>query len=107
RSFMNCVSDVDQQEAREVGEKAAQFAIWDNRDGSITINRIGYYSVDYRLVNLKDIAGKTKHMPDNFINEKGNHITNDFLFYVRPLLGSGLQAAHRLRVPLVEKILKN
>ena len=31
----------DQLEAREVGEKAAQFAIWHNIDGSITINRTG------------------------------------------------------------------
>jgi 6-phosphofructokinase len=28
RSFIGCVSDVDQREAREVGEKAVQFAIW-------------------------------------------------------------------------------
>ncbi|MDD3051080.1 MAG: 6-phosphofructokinase, partial [Candidatus Cloacimonetes bacterium] len=50
RSFMNCVSDVDQQEAREVGEKAAQFAIWDNRDGSITINRIGFIHFYSRII---------------------------------------------------------
>jgi 6-phosphofructokinase len=28
RSFIGCVSDVDQREAREVGEKAVQFAMW-------------------------------------------------------------------------------
>ncbi|HCN87716.1 MAG TPA: 6-phosphofructokinase, partial [Oxalobacteraceae bacterium] len=33
RSFIGCVSDVDQREAREVGEKAVQFAMWGNRDG--------------------------------------------------------------------------
>jgi len=106
RSFINCVSDVDAQEAREVGEKAAQFAIWADRDGSITIQRTGYYSVDYKLVKLTEIAGKTRTMPDNFINQAGNNVTEDFLYYVRPLLGSGLPVAHRLRVPLVEKILK-
>ena len=42
RSFIGCVSDVDQNEAREVGEKAAQFAIWYNVDGSITIQRTGF-----------------------------------------------------------------
>src|SRR5690554_2158500 len=60
RSFMGCVSDVDQREAREVGEKAAQFAIWQNVDGSITIHRTGYYSVDYKLSDLKEVAAKTK-----------------------------------------------
>lgn len=105
RSFMSCVSDVDQHEAREVGEKAAQFAIWHNIDGSITIHRTGYYSVDYKITPLKEVAGKTKHMPEEFINKEGNNVTDAFKFYVRPLLGSGLQSAHRIRAPRVEKIL--
>jgi ATP-dependent phosphofructokinase / diphosphate-dependent phosphofructokinase len=105
RSFMGCVSDVDQHEAREVGEKAAQFAIWHNIDGSITIHRTGNYSVDYKITPLKDVTGNTKHMPDEFINQSGNNVTDAFKFYVRPLLGSGLQSAHRLRAPRVSKIL--
>ena len=28
RSFIGCVSDLDQREAREVGEKAVQLAMW-------------------------------------------------------------------------------
>lgn len=105
RSFFGCVSDVDQHEAREVGEKAAQFAIWHNLDGSITIHRTGEYSVDYRLTPLPEVAGKTRHMPDSFINEAGNNVTDAFRYYVRPLLGSGLQSAQRLRAPKVAKIL--
>jgi 6-phosphofructokinase len=106
RSFFGCVSDVDQHEAREVGEKAAQFAIWHNMDGSITIHRTGYYSVDYKLSPLADVAAKTKHMPDEFINKEGNNVTDAFKFYVRPLLGSGLRSAERLRAPMATKILK-
>lgn len=105
RSFMGCVSDVDQHEAREVGEKAAQFAIWHNRDGSITIHRTGDYSVDYRLTNLEEVARKTKTMDDIFINKAGNHVTQEFKNYVRPLLGEGLNSAHILRAPVVDKIL--
>jgi 6-phosphofructokinase 1 len=103
---MGCVSDVDQQEAREVGEKAAQFAIWYSVDGSITIHRIGYYSVDYRITPLEEVAGKTRVMPDEFISARGNHVTDAFKYYVRPLLGSGLQTTHRLRAPRVQKKLK-
>ncbi|MCD4828729.1 MAG: 6-phosphofructokinase [Candidatus Cloacimonetes bacterium] len=105
RSFLGCVSDVDQQEAREVGEKAAQFAIWEDRDGSITIRRTGYYSVDYKLVNLEEVAGKTRIMPDEFINAEGNHVTDAFRFYVRPLLGSSYPVGHRIRAPRVAKLL--
>lgn len=104
RSFMDCVSDVDQHEAREVGEKAAQFAIWHNLDGSVTIHRTGYYSVDYKLSPLDDVAAKTKLMPDEFINLKGNNVTEAFKAYVRPLLGSNMHQAHRLRAPRAAKI---
>lgn len=106
RSFFGCVSDVDQHEAREVGERAVQFALWHNMDGSVTIHRTGNYSVDYRMSPLDEIAAKTRTMPDEFINNEGNDVTGAFLFYVRPLLGSGLQSPHRLRAPEVPKVLK-
>lgn len=105
RSFVGCVSDVDQYEAREVGEKAAHYAIWHNLDGSISIQRTGYYSVDYKLQSLKDIAGKTRHMEDIFINAAGNGVTDEFKYYLRPLLGSGFPTTHRLRAPIVSKIM--
>ncbi len=105
RSFIGCVSDVDQREAREVGEKAAQFAIWHNVDGSIAIVRTGDYSVDYKLVDLKEIAAKTRLMPDEFINREGNNVTEAFTHYLRPLLGSDMPEASRLRAPIVPKIL--
>jgi len=91
RSFFGCVSDVDQHEAREVGEKAAQYAIWHNLDGSITIQRTGDYSVDYRLVSLQELAGKTRHMPDEFINAEGNGVTPAFVNYAAPLVGELLR----------------
>lgn len=105
RSFLGCVSDVDQREAREVGEKAAQFAIWHNIDGSITIHRTGTYSVDYKLSDLKDVAAKTKLMPDEFINARGNNVTDAFKYYLNPLLGSYMPAASMLRAPKAKKIL--
>ena len=39
RSFVGCVSDVDQREAREVGEKAVQFAFHGKDNGSVAIKR--------------------------------------------------------------------
>jgi ATP-dependent phosphofructokinase / diphosphate-dependent phosphofructokinase len=105
RSFLGCVSDVDQHEAREVGERAVQFACWHNVDGSVTIHRTGNYSVDYRITKLEDIAAKTRHMPDEFINAEGNHVTDAFYAYCRPLIGSGLPATARIRAPKVDKVL--
>ncbi len=106
RSFVGCVSDVDQIEAREVGERAAQYAIVHNLEGSVTIHRVGNYAVDYKLTDIKEIAALTKLMPDEFINEEGNHVTEAFRSYVRPLLGSDFPVAARLRAPMVEKLVK-
>ena len=106
RSYLGVVSDVDAHEAREVGEKAAQFAIWHDQDGSITIQRTGNYSVDYKLVPLEEIAAKTKTMPKEFLTARGNDTTTEFDNYGRPLLGSGFPTVHRLRAPTVAKILK-
>jgi 6-phosphofructokinase 1 len=105
RSFPTCISDVDKHEAREVGEKAAHYGIWHNLDCSITIQRTGYYSVDYQPIALDKIAGKTRHMPDDYINAEGNYITDSFIFYCRPLIGSGFKQANRIRAPKVDKIL--
>lgn len=105
RSFVGCVSDVDQREAREVGEKAVQFAMWGHENGSVAIQRTGFYSVDYTLLPLQAVAGKTRTMEDEFISASGTDVTDAFRLYLRPLLGSGLPDAFRLRPHPVPKVL--
>ena len=99
RSFPGMVSDVDAREAREVGEKAAHYACWHNVDGSVVIKRTGDYAVKYELARLEDIAAKTRHMPDEFINADGNHVTDAFRSYLRPLLGDDMPYLERLWAP--------
>ncbi len=106
RSFIGCVSDVDQREAREVGEKAVQYAMWGTRDGSVSIQRTGTYSVDYELLALDAVAGKTRVMDDAFITPSGTDVTDAFRLYLRPLLGSGMPDAFRLRPNPVAKVLR-
>ncbi|WEF31475.1 6-phosphofructokinase [Pseudoduganella chitinolytica] len=106
RSFIGCVSDVDQREAREVGEKAVQFALWGQADGSVAIRRTGFYSADYALLPLADVAGKTRTMEDEFIAASGTDVTDAFRLYLRPLLGAGMPDAFRLRPAPVAKILR-
>ena len=104
RSFIGCVSDVDQREAREVGEKAVQFAMWGTQDGSVAIKRTGFYSVDYELLPLAAVAGKTRVMDEAFISDDGTGVTDAFRLYLRPLLGSGMPDAFRLRAAQVPKM---
>jgi 6-phosphofructokinase len=106
RSFAGCVSDVDQREAREVGEKAVQYALWGQGDGSVAIHRTGAYAVDYPLIPLESVAGKTRVMEAQFIAATGNNVTDAFHAYLRPLLGSGMPEVERLRMSKVARILK-
>ena len=105
RSFLGCVSDVDQREAREVGKKAVQYAMQGASNGSVTIHRTGSYAAGYKLTALTEVTGKTRTMPDAFISANGTDVTDEFRLYLRPLLGSGMPEAHRLRSNLVQKIL--
>ncbi|MBP8144930.1 6-phosphofructokinase [Pseudorhodoferax sp.] len=105
RSFVGCVSDVDQREAREVGEKAVQYAMWGSVNGSVAIKRTGFYSADYELLPLEAVAGKTRTMDDAFIAASGTDVTDAFRLYLRPLLGSGMPDAYRLRPNPVAKVL--
>jgi 6-phosphofructokinase len=106
RSFVGCVSDVDQREAREVGEKAVQYAFWGGTNGSVAIKRTGFYSADYELLPLEAVAGKTRTMEDAFISDSGTDVTDAFRLYLRPLLGSGMPDAYRLRGAKVDKVLR-
>jgi 6-phosphofructokinase len=104
RSFLGTVSAVDAHEAREVGEKAVQFSVWRNIDGSVAIRRTGDYSVEYFLTPLASVARSSRSMPDGFIDTEKSTVTQEYKNYARPLLG-GMFDYDRISAPRVEKIL--
>ncbi|HXW20202.1 MAG TPA: 6-phosphofructokinase [Roseiarcus sp.] len=106
RSFVGCVSDVDRREAREVGERAVQFALRGEGDGSVAIKRVGDYAVDYQKTGLETVAAKTRVMEDRLIAAAGNDVTEAFRAYLKPLLGADMPQVARLRGVKVAKILR-
>ncbi|MDA0306440.1 MAG: 6-phosphofructokinase [Proteobacteria bacterium] len=108
RSFLGCVSDVDQREARAVGVAAAGYAHDGNTEGTVTIHRTASgdsYAAEYQLSKLEDVAGKTKVMADDMIDANGHDVTQAFVDYLKPLLGANMPEAFRLEAERVEKIL--
>ena len=103
RSFLSVVSTADANEAREVGEKAVQYSIWNNVDGSVAIRRTGDYSVDYFLTELSSVAKHTKHMPDEYLLGDAD-VSVSFMNYARPLIGN-FPHYERIAAPPVDKIL--
>jgi 6-phosphofructokinase len=109
RSFLGCVSDVDAREARDVGAVAVRMAILQGASGSVAIRRDAAapgYSSEYALQPLEAVAAKTRVMDDSFITAAGNDVTPAFVDYLRPLLGSGMPQAERLRGRAVARRLK-
>ncbi len=82
-------SSVDREEALNVGRTAAKEALSGNVDGSIAIQRVSTepYEAKFVRVPLKAVAGKTRHLPAEHINEAGNNVTEEFIKWGKPLIG--------------------
>jgi len=99
RSFPGVVSPTDALEARRAGEAAVLAAVGEEMaSGSVAIRRKAgkRYGVRFEVVPLHCVAKATRRMPDAFINPEGNHVTQAFLDYARPLVGT-LPPCARLR----------
>ena len=55
--------------------------------------------------DLNNVAANTRLMPDKFINMEGNNVTDEFKYYLQPLLGEDMPQASMLRAPRAKKIL--
>ena len=88
RCFVGCTSEVDAKEARTSGRKAAEAALSGVTEGSIAIQRAPgkKYKAVYKLVQLTDVAGKTRHLPAEYI-VGDNNISDEFVNYLAPLVG--------------------
>ena len=89
RSFAGFASEVDQEEARMVGRKAADLALGADIDGSVAMRRAkgNKYKIEYFRAELKDVARVTKDMPRSYINKAGNNIGKAYVNYALPLVG--------------------
>ena len=90
RSFAGDVSPVDAAEAEAVGRKAVELAVAKDVDGSVAIKADrsgGGYKASFELISLDSVAGKERYMPEEFLNEDGNGVTQAFIDYARPIVG--------------------
>lgn len=82
-------SETDLKEAYTCGRTAVEYALQEISGVMISINRLSSepYRVKYGKFPLAEAAGKAKPLPDNFISSGGNFMTEEFLTYIRPLVG--------------------
>jgi ATP-dependent phosphofructokinase / diphosphate-dependent phosphofructokinase len=88
RSFPGAVSEVDQREARMVGQLAVRHSVEPGTSGSVAMRRKEgeKYEIEYFLTPLHTVAKETRKMDQAFV-ENANNITQAFVRYARPLVG--------------------
>ncbi len=79
----------DLQEAYDVGAKAVELAEAGTSGVMVTINRVSNnpYKAEYGTTPLSNVAVHAKPMDDKYINAEGNWVTDEFIEYIKPLVG--------------------
>lgn len=82
-------SKVDLEEAYACGVKAIQLAEEGASGVMVSIHRISSspYQVELKTVSLDEVAVHIKPMDDKYINALGNFVTDEYIKYIRPLVG--------------------
>ncbi|MGG7176638.1 6-phosphofructokinase [Clostridium paraputrificum] len=88
RCAMHCASQIDIDEAFNAGYEALKYAAEGNNGCMVAIKRENNapYTYSFFLVEASKIANNVKYFPTEWINEKGNNITEEAYEYFNPLL---------------------
>jgi 6-phosphofructokinase 1 len=117
RDTMIYASTIDLDEAYKVGQKAVEIALTDGNGWMATILRTPgiIYNVIYDKVPLEKVALSERSFPEKWIAKNRFDVTDDFVNYVRPLIGedwvsvpllNGRQRFSKLKKIFAEKKLK-
>ena len=92
-------SEVDRDEAEACGRAAVQAAVAGETGKMVAIRRISNepYASETFLTDIREVMMTERTMPEEFINESGNGVTEAYKSWVRPLLGSPLPRLIDLR----------
>ena len=99
RASIALSSDVDRAEAILAGEEAVRAACAGESGKMVGFIResASPYKVRTTLIDVHDVMLVEKKMPDAYINEAGNGVTQAFLDWCVPLIGEPLEKLISLR----------
>ena len=94
------MSETDRLESIEIGKKAVTFAE-NGADACLVCSKrlSGTYGLEYKTENIADIANKVRTLPDDYINENGNGITEKCRDYITPLIIGETQTEYFCGLP--------
>jgi 6-phosphofructokinase 1 len=83
RGYVGAISAVDAREAHDAGAFAVTVA--EQGGGSVALQYDGVKTV-LKKVPLKNVAGKTRHMPEDFMKPGANRLSDAGMAYLKRLV---------------------
>ena len=101
RCASHILSKTDIDEAFNVGYTAVEEALSGKTGVVIAIKRVSNnpYQVTYEAVDVKKVANVARTVPNDYINETGNFVTDKFIEYVLPLVEGEIYPEYENGVP--------
>jgi len=93
RTSIALQSSVDREEAILVGEVAVQAVTEEKTGVMVGLKREegSDYIITPILVPIAEVMMHERIVPDNFINERGNDVTKEFIDWCRPIIGEKMK----------------
>ena len=92
RASVKWISEMDRDEAIVLGEHSVRLLSQGTSGEMVGIKRVNSknYLTELFSVPIQQVMMTEKHMPSEYINEKGNNVTDKFIEYAKPLIGGDL-----------------
>lgn len=102
RCAAHLLSSVDIEESVRVGKAAAKAATEGASRVMMTTDRVSTdpYISEVGMADVQDIANQTRHVPAEYINERGNHVTDECCRYLQPLIMGERQPKYEGGLPV-------
>lgn len=92
RASIALQSVVDKREAVLVGREAVKAAVAEKTGVMVGLNRTSEeeYGIETSLIPIEEVMLHERILPKEFMNERGNDVTDEFVTWCKPLIGEDL-----------------
>jgi ATP-dependent phosphofructokinase / diphosphate-dependent phosphofructokinase len=94
RASITMQSSVDRDEAVLVGAEAVKAALAGKTGVMVAIHRVPKetYEIETSLVPIEEVMMNERILPQEYINERGNDVTKEFVEWCKPLIGDEISS---------------
>jgi 6-phosphofructokinase 1 len=101
RCASHIASETDLCESMQLGATAVKL-FEEGKTGVMACHKrisVSPYELEYGCYDVLEIANKVKSVPDDYINERGNDVTDKMMDYLRPLIQGEVYLSYENGLP--------